>query len=98
MKGKRDNVGCGVLQQRVGLLAGKREYVFSFIFKIAHEHIGKLSNEAKIILTVNKLCMFYFSVFIILQDVYNQLIINIRSRKRVIRRENLIILMIEWLM
>lgn len=95
MKGKEDNVGCGVLQQRVGLLVGKREYVFSFIFKIAHEYIGKFSNEAKIIFMVNKLCMFYFSVFIILQDVYNQLIINIRSRKRVIRHEKLIILMTE---
>lgn len=39
--------------------------------------------------------MFYFSVFIIRQDVYNQLIVNIRSSKRVVRYENHIILMIE---
>lgn len=44
---------------------------------------------------MNKLGMFYFSVFIILQDVYNQLIINISSRKRVIRHEDLIKLMTE---
>lgn len=85
----------GYCSIKVGLLAGKGEYVLSLIFKIAHEYIGKFLNEAKIILTVNQLCMFYFSVFIILQDVYNQLIINIRSRKRVIRHENLIILMTE---
>lgn len=81
---------------RVGYLQGKEDMCFfSFIFKIVHEYIGKFSKVSKIIFMINKLCMFYFSVFIILQDVYNQLIINIRSRKRVIRHENLIVLMTE---
>lgn len=40
--------------------------------------------------------MFYFSVFIILQYVYNQLTVNIRSSKRLVRYVNDIILMIEW--
>lgn len=88
-------MGCVVLQHKSGVLAWKSEYAFFFIFKIAHEYIGKFSNVSKIIFTVNNLCMFYFSVFIIPRDVYNQLIINIRSSKRVIRHENLIILMTE---
>lgn len=79
-------MSCRVLQHKSGVLAGKSEYMFSFIFKIAHEYIAKFSNVAKSIFMVNKFCMFYFCVFIILQDVYNQLIINIRSRKRVIRK------------
>lgn len=42
--------------------------------------------------------MLYLIIFIILQDVYNQLIANIWRGGRVIRYENHIILVIEWLM
>lgn len=50
LKRKADNVGCGVLRHKSGVLAGKREYVFSFIFKLVHEYIGKFSNVSKIFL------------------------------------------------
>lgn len=86
-----------MLQGESGALAEQRNvfYVFSFLFYIAHKSVGKFSNVLKIIFTVKKLCMFYFSVFIILQDVYGQLIVNIRSSKRVVRYENHVRLMIE---
>lgn len=81
---------CGI---RVGYWQGKENMCFLSFLNLFMSTLG--SSLIKNIFIVNKLGMFYFSVFIILQDVYNQLIINISSRKRVIRHEDLIKLMTE---
>lgn len=69
--------------------------MLSFCFEMVHKQIGIFSNVSRIIFTVRKLCMLYFIIFIILQDVYNQLIANIWHGERVVRYENHIILVIE---